>query len=414
MRILQLFAALAGLLAGPFSLPAQSDGLFADFQTSMGDFTARLDYGNSPQTVANFVGLATGARPHIDAKSGAVVTGKPFYNGLLFHRVISNFMIQGGCPLGNGSAGPGYEIRDELNNGLTHNQAYLLSMANAGPNTSGSQFFITVAPTPWLDGRHSIFGALTSGAAVVDAINGVPTNPSTAKPVADVTIQSITIRRVGAAAEAFDIHAQNLPVCLTPAGFLQASPNNPVIWNFTTSPPPGSIFSGYRSSNLKNWSKLGQVFRQPLQPSYGSVNLENVTASRGFFHLSETRYPDAHHTASNLPALANRELILQFSNAYYVFQFDSSGVSGFGTYVQGLLGTPFLFTFPTWLQGLDFYSPRPYGFEMVFATNAYGLLRIAAGYDSVTPLEQTGRQTLSSFNGSGWTELGYGLMTLSH
>lgn len=414
MRLPPLFAVFVAGFLLPSSLRAQADGIFADFQTSMGNFTARLDHVNSPGTVANFVGLATGARPHVDPRTGAVVGGKPFYNGLIFHRVISNFMIQGGCPLGIGSAGPGYEIRDELANGLSHDQPYVLSMANAGPNTGGSQFFITVEPRLYLDGRHSIFGKVTAGTTVVDAINTVPTNPATDKPLADVVIQSVAIRRVGAAANAFDIHAQNLPLCLSPAGSLGTAPASPVVWFFTTPPAPGSIFSGYQSGDLTNWSKVGEIFRQPFSPPYSSVTIEDIAGDRGFFHLAEIRYPGAHHTASSLPELANRVLTLQNSNETFIFQFDSSGISGNGTRILGIFGTPFFFTFPTWAPNLTFYDPRPYGFEMIFVTNGFGNLRIAAGYDSATPIQQSGRHLLLQLGPTGWNEVGQGLMTLGN
>ncbi len=129
---------------------------FAKFSTSEGDFKARLFDDKAPKTVANFVGLAEGTKEFTDPKSRAKVT-RPFYNGLIFHRVIDGFMIQGGCPLGTGTGGPGYQFADEFGPGLRHDREGLLSMANAGPNTNGSQFFITLAPTGWLDNKHADF-----------------------------------------------------------------------------------------------------------------------------------------------------------------------------------------------------------------------------------------------------------------
>jgi peptidyl-prolyl cis-trans isomerase A (cyclophilin A) len=132
-------------------LRAEDDGLFADFSTSLGDFTVELDYEAAPMTVANFIGLAEGSRPWVDPRSGRIRENTPFYNGLTFHRVIAGFMNQGGCPLGNGSGRPGYRFRDEVDNGLVH-VPYVISMANSGSHTNGSQFFITVGTPSHLDG----------------------------------------------------------------------------------------------------------------------------------------------------------------------------------------------------------------------------------------------------------------------
>ena len=138
----------------------------ATFDTSEGTFKVKLYDDKAPNTVANFVGLAEGTKEWTDPKTNQKVT-RPFYDGLVFHRVIDGFMIQGGCPMGNGMGGPGYKFADEFGPGLRHDSAGLLSMANAGPNTNGSQFFITLAPTPHLDNKHAIFGEVTEGKDVV-------------------------------------------------------------------------------------------------------------------------------------------------------------------------------------------------------------------------------------------------------
>ena len=157
--------------------------IYALFDTSEGSFKARLFADKAPKTVANFVGLADGTK-----------TGKPFYDGLIFHRVIPDFMIQGGCPEGTGRGGPGYRFADEFHASLRHSKPGLLSMANAGPNTNGSQFFVTVAATPWLDNRHSIFGEVTEGYDVVEKISKVPRN-SQDRPLQSVTVNSVKIVR---------------------------------------------------------------------------------------------------------------------------------------------------------------------------------------------------------------------------
>lgn len=168
--------------------------LHAHFTTSEGNFTIRLFEDEVPNTVANFVGLATGTKEFVDPKSGQKVT-RPFYNGLIFHRVIEQFMIQGGDPLGTGTGGPGYRFADEFHPSLRHDKPGILSMANAGPNSNGSQFFITLVATPWLDNRHSVFGEVVSGMEVVDKIGSTQTTKPHDRPVKPISIESVTIER---------------------------------------------------------------------------------------------------------------------------------------------------------------------------------------------------------------------------
>jgi len=156
---------------------------YAAFDTSEGKFKVKLFADKAPNTVNNFVSLADGSK-----------TGKPFYDGTTFHRVIPDFMIQGGCPLGTGTGGPGYKFADEFHPTLKHTKKGLLSMANAGPNTNGSQFFVTVAATPWLDNKHSIFGEVTEGYDVVEKISKVPRGAQD-RPVKEVRINSVTIEK---------------------------------------------------------------------------------------------------------------------------------------------------------------------------------------------------------------------------
>ncbi|MGH9474845.1 MAG: peptidylprolyl isomerase [Terriglobales bacterium] len=168
-------------------------GLYAHFSTSMGDFEARLFEQEAPHTVANFTGLAEGNKAFTDPKTGARAQRR-FYDGLIFHRVIPDFMIQGGCPLGTGTGGPGYKFADEFHPRLNHAQPGMLSMANAGPGTNGSQFFVTVAPATWLDRKHSVFGQVVSGYDVVEKIATTPRD-SRDRPKAPVVLEHVTIDR---------------------------------------------------------------------------------------------------------------------------------------------------------------------------------------------------------------------------
>ena len=157
--------------------------IYAAFDTTEGKFKAKLFADKVPNTVNNFVSLADGSK-----------TGKPFYDGTVFHRVIPDFMIQGGCPEGTGRGGPGYQFADEFHPTLKHTRHGFLSMANAGPGTNGSQFFVTVAPTPHLDNHHSIFGEVTEGYDVVEKISKVLRNPGD-RPKKEVRLNSVTIER---------------------------------------------------------------------------------------------------------------------------------------------------------------------------------------------------------------------------
>ena len=165
-----------------------NDGLYAKFNTDKGEILCVLEFEKTPLTVTNFVGLAEGTK---ELGGGAGTSGNKFYDGLTFHRVIADFMIQGGCPLGTGTGGPGYTFPDEIDPSLIHDRPGILSMANAGPGTNGSQFFITHVPTPWLDGKHTVFGHVVSGQKVVNAI------------AQGDKINSVDIIRVGSKAEKF-------------------------------------------------------------------------------------------------------------------------------------------------------------------------------------------------------------------
>ena len=168
--------------------------LYAHFTTSEGTFTARLFDAEVPATVANFAGLADGSKEWTDPRTGRK-TNAHYYDGTVFHRVIADFMIQGGDPLGQGTGGPGYKFADEFAPGLRHDRPGLLSMANSGPNTNGGQFFITRVPTPWLDRKHSIFGEVVEGMDIIKKIGGTATSKPGDRPLKPITLQTVTIER---------------------------------------------------------------------------------------------------------------------------------------------------------------------------------------------------------------------------
>jgi len=202
--------------------PVRAPGLYATIKTSMGDITLQLFEKQSPNTVKNFVGLAKGTKLWKDPHTGKP-TQRPLYTGTIFHRVIPNFMIQGGDPLGNGMGNPGYKFDNENSPDLTFDRPGRVAMANAGPNTNGSQFFITVAPYPSLNGGYSIFGQVLEGQDVADKISQVQRD-SQDKPLKPVTILRIAVERVGAAPAATTTH--------------HTTTHHPTTNHATTHPPP--------------------------------------------------------------------------------------------------------------------------------------------------------------------------------
>lgn len=210
MKILFLTILLSFTSCEQQKYPDLEDGLYAEFVTNKGIMVAKLYYKEVPVTVANFVGLAEGTQPNLKDS----LKGKRYYDGTTFHRVIDKFMIQGGDPTGTGSGNPGYAFLDEFYPDLKHSKPGILSMANSGPATNGSQFFITEVPTPNLDNRHAVFGELVIGLDVQDSISNVAVSQGNNKPLEPVVIESINIIRKGKDAEAFDaakVFTEDLP-----------------------------------------------------------------------------------------------------------------------------------------------------------------------------------------------------------
>ncbi len=199
ISILVLCSILFSLTACNDKYPDLEDGLYAEFKTNQGDFVARLYHEATPMTVASFVSLAEGK----SEMASEEYQGKRFYDGLTFHRVIEDFMIQGGDPSGTGSGGPGYKFPNEIVDTLQHDSKGILSMANSGPDTNGSQFFITLKETPWLNGMHTVFGKVVQGQEVVDQIGSLETDERD-RPAQEVVMEEVNIIRKGSSAKNFD------------------------------------------------------------------------------------------------------------------------------------------------------------------------------------------------------------------
>jgi cyclophilin family peptidyl-prolyl cis-trans isomerase len=332
--------------------------------------------------------------------NGAVKTG-PYYEGVIFHRVIGDFMSQSGSRNGQGTDGPGYRFRDEISPTLTHNR-HVISMANSGelfPNTNGSQFFITDVATPWLDGLHTIFGNVVSGGSVVDAINAVPTDAGE-RPLTPVVIQSVQIRRVGTAAQAFNVNAWDLPVVSGLPGTLDVTPGGPVRYEVTPS-NQRTFTMAHRSTDLQSWSKIHDRYEDAQGLDRGFLPLDTATAPRAFYQISQAWYPDA------LPrTMANRVLDVPFGgNQRLVFEIGANGQTGSGRYVLGTTTNPYTITATYVTQDL-------WQGEYIFETNI-AILGIVTRVGNTTTNSLTGAADVYQFLNNQWTKIGTGTFTLT-
>ncbi|MDC8003471.1 peptidylprolyl isomerase [Aureisphaera galaxeae] len=206
LTLLAVFLIAVSFTSCKSKYPDLDKGLYAEFITNKGTFVAKFYEKATPLTVANFVELAEGSHEMVDS----VYKGKPYFNNLTFHRVIKDFMIQGGDPKGDGTGNPGYRFPDEFVDSLKHDRKGLLSMANSGAATNGSQFFITLKETPWLDGKHTVFGEIVVGQQIVDTIGSVETSKPGDKPVEPVIIQEVNIINKGATVPSFAAEMENI------------------------------------------------------------------------------------------------------------------------------------------------------------------------------------------------------------
>ncbi len=329
-------AALRLALAAMFPVCASNsfaqytNGIYAEFNTSLGSYTCALYYAQSPKAVANFIGLATGQRAWLDLPSGVVKTN-PFYDGTTFHRVIAGFMNQGGSPNGQGTDGPGYSFVDEFNPVLRHDGFGVLSMANSGPDSNGSQYFVTVEPTPWLDDVHTVLGKLYGGSNVVYAINQVATGANN-KPLTNVTVNSIAIHRVGAAAIAFDINTNGLPLVTNlNVGIARVGTNISLTYS-------NRLYADnrlYSSTSLSNWNAASLGIE--VLAGFTNTTFRSASNSKEFFRMAQIQYPVSLFVPKNV---LNKTLTLNYTggNGTIVYSFNSVG-GGTYTWTGGSAGT---------------------------------------------------------------------------
>lgn len=274
------------LVCGAAVAAPTNDGMYATMQTTMGDVCFELYYTNTPRTVANFVSLAEGTRPWIDPRT-TFVSNNPYYDGIIFHRAISNFMIQCGSPKGDGTDGPGYTFEDEFDPTLRHDRPGVVSMANSGPDSNGGQFFITVTNTAWLDDVHTVFGHVVEGMSVVSNIAAVATTND--KPLVDITITNLFITRNGTNALSFAVTNQSLPEVAAIHVEIDGL-------NLSAGTATSCYQYGYSSTNLSDWKEdVSDYWPVPD----GNWNLTATDESQEYFHANRVVYPtDKNRTGS--------------------------------------------------------------------------------------------------------------------
>ena len=385
---LGLLLAVAGREA-----PGQTNGIFADFSTSKGAFTVWLDHERAPRAVASFVGLATGEGGWLDAQSN--VWHRPFYDGSIFHRVVKDaatngIAIQGGGYLWRSVntntgvvttnfAGPGYQMLECVTNGLAHSNG-VISMANSGPNTDGSQFFITATNVPGWDGSYSVFGHVAAGMDVVASIAAVAVQGAGSRPVEDVVLSNVVIRRVGEAAKAFDISGQGVPSPeSTPMRVDREGTNLNLRIEVATQTKP---LRWSESPTLMTWThdpfpvQVALVHTGATYVMSGAIPLASM-GDKYFFHTSRLRYPVPVTSPTNNRASPGRKFTFWWSAATptkYEVVFAASPTNQ-GVY-QATVGTNapvsgLVFTGDSWTR--EAYSARLYFFDNSGKEQTYSL-----------------------------------------
>lgn len=332
MRNTRVFVLLVGLFLCQPSR-GQGDGLYATIATSMGEVRVQLEYEKAPVTVSNFVGLAEGTRTAVNSSTGAIPKGG-FYDGTIIHRVVKNFVIQGGSRDGEASSGPGYSFQDEFHPDLTHDEPFVISMANSGINTNGSQFFITVTPQPDLNNKHSVFGKVVEGADVATAISEMATQSGSSRPVTDVVIETVTIDRVGADARLFDASAVELPK--VSASVLEWDVKDGQYF-LDLNYQRNSSYTLYESEDLVNWRSrlIGFYLDTVVAPIEVTSSIQSD--KRQFFRVIEVVYPTVIFPPNSLTGKTLELEITEFegrptkSSMSYRFASETDGKAKFGS-----------------------------------------------------------------------------------
>ena len=353
-----------------------------------GTFTIDLEHTKVPMTVASFIGLATGQRAWIDYTTGAV-RKDPFYNGVTFHRVIAGFMNQTGSRKGDGTDGPGYAFKDEFDASLRHDGAYVVSMANSGKHTNGSQFFITAAATSWLNDKHSVFGRVIAGQTVIDAINATPTGAGDV-PVTPIVIQSISV--YGASLAGFNLSPPSLPNVVDARPILTKS-GSAFLLGYEARPYSG--YSGYRGADLGAWSLFKSSYAGGIAPSASEDVTALATGSRQFFRMARIDYGAT--SARFIPSsLAGRTFTFTSNFPYpIVVTFDATGTGGTWELTGAGSGT---------LNTVIYYPPGRYLVEIYLrfnSTTAFGFdiqMRPALDYTTANGGAFTGPTNISGYN----------------
>ncbi len=389
-RWIGFVAAWAGLLG---SAAAQTNGIFADFSTSKGEFTVWLDHERAPRAVASFVGLATGETGWLDEQTN--LWHRPFYDGSIFHRVVKDAQTNGIAIQGGGYlwrsvntntgvvttnfSGPGYAMLEGVTNGLLHSNG-VISMANSGPNTDGSQFFVTATNVPFWDGGYSVFGHVVSGMSVVASIAAEAVQGAGSRPVADVVLSNVVIHRMGAAAEAFDVCAQGIPSPeSTPMRVDREGTNLNLQIEVATQTKP---LRWSESTTLTTWSHdpfpvpVALVYTGATYVMSGAIPLASM-GDKYFFHTSRLRYPVSVSSPTNNRASPGRKFTFWWSAATptkYEVVFAASPTNQ-GVYLA-TVGTNApvsgqVFTGDTWTR--EAYSARLYFFDNSGKEQTYSL-----------------------------------------
>jgi cyclophilin family peptidyl-prolyl cis-trans isomerase len=386
---------LAGMLL-LLPLPAIAQ-VYADFQTSVGNFTCELDYQTSARTVANFITLAEGRASWLDETSGQVSTtdpAQPFYDGLRFHRVVNEEgfrILQAGSREDDGSDGPGYVIPDEFQPDAPETQqhkAYQLSMANSGPNSGGSQFFITGTAIPSLDGKHTVFGKVVSGLSVVESILTAATDDRD-KPIDPITLQHVSIRKVGPEAAGFDPSRFALPKVSTPDFQSQIDPGDSAVLTFDQ--PPQSLLHLWASEDGgSTWEDIGTRFIGAGEKPASSVQFSLADTPEDAdlrFRPVLTTYPGDSIVPSSL---SNHQLYLENESGDFTFHFDSEEPSYLIVLPSGETKTGRIVQF--------LYEPDGYGATLVIETAADGAFRYRLAPKTKSKTGFTGTQRGSFYN----------------